>query len=142
MFLFVTAAAARVSGARPAWRVTVLVVWLLVLLGLLLTPISEPSIPGQVTFPGMDKVAHFGLFAVAEAAFVFVAVFLRRPVVRLLAATAVAILLGAATELAQSLIPLRDTSLLDFAADLAGIAVGLAVCTLVLRVQVTARSGR
>ena len=96
--------------------------WMLaawVALTLTLTSIPNPKF--GPSFPGADKVAHFGFYGVAGFLFV-----LWRRVTGTGAAAAVACaaifaaLLGAVDEVHQQWIPGRTMDLLDWAADFAG----------------------
>ena len=95
---------------------------------------AQSEIPGadSFSFPLNDKVAHFGLFAVLGTALAWGG---RRS--RGLSTHLVVLLLGAVfaatDEWHQAFVPLRDPSLWDLAADLAGLAVGYALARLVFR---------
>jgi VanZ family protein len=114
----------RVANAGLRLRLTVLALWTFALLGLLLAPIPESAIPVPGGFRGLDKVAHCCLFAVTELVCLYAGVFLQKTQTRILVATALTLIIGAGTELGQSLVS-RDPSFLDFLADLVGLAVGL-----------------
>lgn len=85
--------------------------------------LSFRSSPDPYPIPGLDKVAHFVLYAVLGALLCrgreADGRTLRHGVVLLLGA-----LYGASDEWHQSWIPGRDVSALDWAADLAGLAAG------------------
>jgi VanZ family protein len=88
-------------------------------LTLLLTSIPNPEF--GPSFPGVDKVAHFGFYGVAG----FLFVLWRRemgkgPVAAVVFAVIFAALLGAADEFHQRWIPGRSMDLLDWMADFAG----------------------
>jgi VanZ family protein len=102
-----------------------LILWTLFLLGLLLAPVRETPIPNP-GFMHWDKVAHFGLFAVTGFIGVFGFNFLGQFKFRMLFGTVFGLFLAISTEFAQSLVPLRDTSLYDLLADVVGLGVGLA----------------
>ena len=69
--------------------------------------------------PGLDKVAHFGAYAVLGALLSFAAERSRLPV---LAAAAIGVLYGASDEFHQMYVPGRSPDVLDWAADAAGVA--------------------
>ena len=106
-------------------NLAVIIVWTLILLGLLLAPITESQIPTPGGFKHFDKVAHFGLFAITGLVSAFGARFLSRFRTRMLFGIAFGLFLAVCTELAQSLIPIRNMSLYDLLADVAGLSVGL-----------------
>ena len=90
-----------------------------VALTLTLTSIPNPEF--GPTFPGADKIAHFGFYGVAG----FLFVLWRREAGTGAAAAVIwaalfAALLGAVDEVHQQWIPGRSMDLLDWAADLAG----------------------
>jgi VanZ family protein len=94
-----------------------------VALTLTLTSIPNPEFPPS--FPGADKIAHFGFYGVAG----FLFVLWRREIGKGAAAAVVwaaifAALLGAVDEFHQQWIPGRSMDLLDWAADFAGGTVG------------------
>lgn len=88
---------------------------------LALTSWPSPSIGPEVA--GADKVAHFGLYAVLG--WLTARALLERTAARLGAAVAGLGAFAAADELHQLLIPGRSASVLDWLADLAGLALGL-----------------
>ena len=90
-----------------------------VLLTLTLTSIPNPEF--APTFPGADKIAHFGFYGVAG----FLFVLWRRESGRgaaaaVLSAAVFAALLGTVDEVHQRWIPGRSAELLDWVADFAG----------------------
>ena len=90
-----------------------------VALTLMLTSIPNPEF--GPSFPGADKVAHFGFYGVAG----FLFVLWRREIGKSAAMAVVwaaifAALLGAVDEFHQQWIPGRSMELLDWAADFAG----------------------
>ena len=94
-----------------------LVAW--VAFTLTLTSIPNPEF--GPTFPGADKVAHFGFYGVGG----FLFVLWRRengegPAAAVIRASVFAALLGAVDEVHQHWIPGRSMELLDWAADFAG----------------------
>jgi VanZ family protein len=100
-----------------------LAVWWLLTLEL---PSSGPASPWMVEAlqPGLDKVAHAGLFLV-QAVIGARAAAQRMPLRWALSLTvALCLALGLATELRQGLVPGRSADVLDFAADGAGALVG------------------
>jgi VanZ family protein len=110
------------------------IAWTALLLGLCLAPESvipdENSISIKKYIPYFDLSVHFTLFAG------FVVSWLRvgGSPLRWLAVPLAGVLLAAGTEFAQSLPFIhRDANLLDAAADLAGVALGLAVWAFVCR---------
>jgi len=78
---------------------------------------SRPSVPAPEV-PNIDKVAHFGAYAVLGALLAFAAHRSRLPV---LAAVAVGALYGASDEIHQMYVPGRSPDVLDWAADAAGV---------------------
>jgi len=113
--------------------IIVLILWTLILLGLLLAPIGETQIPTPGGFKHFDKVAHFGLFFVTGLISVFSAGFGSRFRTRMLFGIVFGLFLAICTEFAQSLIPLRNMSLYDLFADVAGLGVALALCAFLHR---------
>ena len=103
----------------------VLVLWILFLLGVLLAPISEPSIPALGGFKHLDKVAHFCLFTITGYINVFSARFFSRFRYRMFFGIVFGLCLAIGTEFAQYLIPARNMSLYDLLADILGLSVGL-----------------
>lgn len=91
----------------------------------LVSPIGKGA--PLVSFPGIDKLIHsveFGLFALIAY---WTLGYYPRKGGRSKTVIAVSLLYGSITELTQYFIPYRTASLLDLAADLFGIIVGLAV---------------
>jgi len=113
----------RRPAAAAVWS-TLAIAWAVLIVALLETP-SPPSLPGGPWMPGavqpfVDKIGHAGLFFV-QAALVERA--LTRRLGRRgawLAALAVVVVFGAATEIAQRWVPPRDASFGDLAADVGG----------------------
>ena len=106
-------------------RSIVIPLWTLILLGVLLAPIAETSIPTLGWFKHFDKVVHFCLFAVTGFVGVFGAGFLRQFRSRMVFGFAFGLVLAAGTEFAQSFIPVRDMCFYDLLADVIGLSVGL-----------------
>ena len=113
-----------------AWKVRkmlVFVSWTVVILALTLLPIAESDIPGIGLYSGIDKVAHFGMFAIMVLAAAWLARSYSEGIYRPLCFAIIwGLLLGGFTEYAQSFVPLRNMSLHDFVADAGGI--GWASC--------------
>jgi VanZ family protein len=107
-----------------------LVLWTLLIIALLLIPLRENAVISRLGIPYFDKVVHCGLFAVFGFFSVYGAGFLREFRYRLLFGLVLGLVLAVGTELGQSLVPSRDTSLLDLAADLLGLFFGLVCFTL------------
>ncbi|HVH12382.1 MAG TPA: VanZ family protein [Longimicrobium sp.] len=78
---------------------------------------STVPVPG---IPNVDKVAHFGAYAMLGGLLAFAADRSRLP---LGAAAAVGIIYGASDEIHQMFVPGRSPDVLDWAADVAGVAV-------------------
>jgi VanZ family protein len=102
---------------RERLYLAMLAAW--VALTLTLTSIPNPEF--GPTFPGADKIAHFGFYGVAG----FLFVLWRREIGKSAAMAVVwaaifAALLGAVDEFHQQWIPGRSMELLDWAADFAG----------------------
>ena len=114
-------------------RFVILILWTLILLGLLLSPIAETQIPSPGGFKHFDKVAHFGLFFVTGLVGVFSTRFLSQFGTRMLFGIVFGLFLAVSTEFAQSFIPLRNMSLYDFFADVAGLGVALVLCVFLHR---------
>ena len=108
--------------------------FLLMLAGWVALTLTLTSIPNPEfgpSFPGADKVAHFGVYGVAG----FLFVLWRREIgtgaaAAVLGAAIFAALLGAVDEFHQQWIPGRSMELLDWASDLAGATAG-GVCSAV-----------
>jgi VanZ family protein len=113
-------------------KTVLLVIWTLALLAILLSPMRG-NIFTPEGFRYWDKVVHFGLFAVTGFMSIYGAVFFARFRYRLIFGVVVGLALAAGTELGQSLVPSRDTSLYDFLADLAGLCLGLLAYVLLYR---------
>ena len=98
--------------------------YLLMLAGWVALTLTLTSIPNPEfgpSFPGADKIAHFGFYGVAG----FLFVLWRREIGAGAAAAVIwasifAALLGAVDEVHQQWIPGRSMDLLDWAADFAG----------------------
>ena len=101
-----------------AWGPAVL--WAAVLF--FLSSLSDPPQPESFQLPGLDKVAHFGMYAVLGA------LLARGREAGGTPSHAAVLLLGAlygvSDEWHQSFVPGRQVSALDWAADLAGLAAG------------------
>jgi len=108
--------------------------YLLMLAGWVALTLTLTSIPNPEfgpSFPGADKIAHFGFYGVAG----FLFVLWRREIGAGAAAAVIwasifAALLGAVDEVHQQWIPGRSMDLLDWAADFAGGIAG-GVCSAV-----------
>lgn len=87
---------------------------------------SRSSVPGP-ELPYIDKVAHFGAYAVLGALLAFAA---DRSRVPLLLAVGVGLAYGASDEVHQMFVPGRSPDVLDWAADTAGV---LTACLLYTR---------
>jgi len=102
---------------RERWYLAMLAGW--VALTLTLTSIPNPDF--GPSFPGADKIAHFGFYGVAG----FLFVLWRRETgtgaaVAVVWAALFAALLGAVDEFHQQWIPGRSMEFLDWVADVAG----------------------
>jgi VanZ family protein len=93
---------------------------------LTLAPLPEGS--GRPFLPGLDKIAHAGMFGLLALALARDMRPFRGGKALLGCAAALALALG--TESAQAFIPGRGADLLDGLADLAGFALGLAAARL------------
>jgi VanZ family protein len=107
-----------------------LILWTLILLGLLLSPIKESLIPSIGGFQHWDKVAHFCLFAITGFISIYGASFFSRFRARVLFGLVFGLILAVGTELGQYLIPFRDPEFSDLLADFAGLFLGLLSGTL------------
>jgi VanZ family protein len=107
-----------------------LALWTLLILALLLLPLRENALISRLNFPYFDKVVHCGLFAVFGFISIYGTAFSREFRYRLLFGLVLGLVLAVGTELGQSLVPSRDTSLMDLAADLLGLFFGLVAFTL------------
>jgi len=112
--------------AATAWSIKTplaFMLWTGVILAATLMPISEETIPSLGVIGQLDKVAHFSLFAIMTYfAFYFGNSFLLDIWRSTWFATIWGMLLSIGTEFAQSFLPLRNMSVGDFRANLAGIA--------------------
>jgi VanZ family protein len=106
-------------------RTVLLVLWTLMLLVVLLSPIRDSIISNRGGFQHWDKVAHFGLFAVTGFISVYGAGFFSQFVARVLFGLIFGLVLAFGTELGQYLVPFRDPDFYDLLADLAGLFFGL-----------------
>ena len=109
------------------------IIWTLVLLGLLLAPIAEGKIGTLGGFKHWDKIAHFGLFGITGFVGAYGAGFFGALRVRILFGMIFGLFLAVCTEGAQSLISVRNASLYDLLADVAGLSVALLVYALLYR---------
>jgi lipopolysaccharide/colanic/teichoic acid biosynthesis glycosyltransferase len=104
-----------------------------------LLPIGEDNIPYVSSIDNIDKAVHFIIFGVM----VFISLWFFNSIVRFRRAMwnriIWSIVLAVATELLQSIIPNRNTSILDLIANLSGIA-SVAVVSIKLRRMMIARS--
>tara|TARA_B100001079_G_scaffold252634_1_gene245905 strand:- start:805 stop:1209 length:405 start_codon:yes stop_codon:yes gene_type:complete len=113
--------------AISAERLHYFVLWCLIGIGLCALFVYAclmPSPPSEPGIPYFDKVEHAGAFIVMGAW--FAALFVRRPV-RVGLSLAV---FAAITELLQSATGYRDGDILDWCADCAGLAIGMAAAHL------------
>ncbi len=100
--------------------------------GVILAMTSWPAPDGIPNVTGLDKVAHFSVYAVLGA-LVARAIWPVRAKRRLAVAALALGLFGAIDEWHQNFIPGRDASLADWLADSSGALVGLACAPLLLR---------
>lgn len=112
--------AERKPAARPPLRS---IASAALILTLTLMPLPEGDGPGLL--PGADKLVHFALFAFFGLAAQADAAARGRHRAGAIAAAAFGLFMAAGTELAQAFIPGRGAELADFAADAAGLALGL-----------------
>ena len=108
-------------------RLLSFILWTVVILLAMLLPIPEETIPAIGSFNHVDKLVHYFLFLImATSAICFFCTF-----TRLSDAFHIAIgwclLLAIFTEGMQSLLPIRNMSILDFAADIIGTSSGAVV---------------
>lgn len=97
---------------------------------------SRPRLPGP-ELPGVDKVAHFGAYAVLGWLLVRAA---DHSAVPLVAGALLGLLYGATDEIHQMYVPGRSPDVMDWFADAAGIAAATFVYTR-LRARRAARTG-
>lgn len=84
-------------------------------------------------FRHWDKVVHAGLFAVTGFMSIFGASFFSRFRYRFIFGVVIGLVLAAATELGQSLIPHRTADVYDFLADVVGLCLGVLAYNLLYR---------
>ena len=122
---FGTTLISRLVGNETKRGLVILVLWTLVLLGLLLTPIGEleTRIPGG--FRHWDKIAHVGLFGITGLVGAYGGKILGPPRTRILFGLIFGLLLAVFTEGAQYLIGFRSGSFYDLLADVAGLSLAL-----------------
>ena len=106
-----------------------------VILYLCLAPQPLGDNQGWFSFPGADKVVHFGMFFALTAAYIWdyskVAGASRRNVWVMVAIAVVAIAIGGLIEVLQELMRLgRSMDMLDLLADAAGVVVALGAMVL------------
>jgi VanZ family protein len=111
-------------------RTLLLVIWTLILLGVLLSPIRPGLIPEFGGFQHWDKIAHFILFAITGFISVYGAGFFSRLGAKVLFGLCFGLVLALGTEFGQHFIPLREPDFYDLLADLAGLFFGLLSYTL------------
>jgi len=118
-----------------------IIVWTLVILGLLLAPLPNVTPSAAATgFSHWDKVAHFGLFAVAGTIGMFGMRFLGAVGNRAVFTLCYGLFLAILTEELQLFIKVRDANFYDLLADVAGLFTAVVLCSIVsLR---TAERGR
>jgi VanZ family protein len=107
---------------RPAWALTA--AWALLIF--VLSSIPGAAFPPAPPFPGIDKVAHTGIYAVLGA-LTCIAVrktWTTRGPFSVLVASAFALLYGVTDELHQRFVPGRSPDVYDVAADGLGALVG------------------
>jgi len=106
-------------------ELTILVLWTMVLLGLLLSPIGDvgKQIPGG--FGHWDKVAHFCLFATTGLVSAYGSKFLEALRGRIFFGLIFGLFLAVSTEAAQKFIAYRSGTFNDFLADVAGLSLAL-----------------
>ena len=111
-----------VATSKMVMPLVAFVGWTAIILLATLMPISEESIPAVGAFGHIDKLAHFLLFAVMT----LIAVWFGRSFLGNLGSAVGfgviwGLLLAGGTEFAQSFLPLRNMSALDFGANMAGV---------------------
>ena len=94
--------------------------------GLIFWLSSLPTVPAPEV-PYIDKVAHFGAYAVLGALLAFAADRSRTP---LAAAVLLGVLYGASDEVHQMFVPGRSADVLDWCADAAGVLAAVYLYTL------------
>jgi VanZ family protein len=94
-----------------------------VVLAAILILLLGPATAIENAAPSLDKVAHFGAFGLALWSFGVLF-----PRSRRISLAGMVVVMGGATEVAQGLVG-RDADWLDFAADVAGVAVALVAWT-------------
>lgn len=110
-----------------------IVVWTLIMAWLLLSP-GSPEVT-RYFFQGEDKLAHFGLFMGWSFLLTLRGLYtsLENRLVLLIVVSA-ALVVGAATEILQGMIPYRSRDLIDFFADAIGTITGSAVAMVFKRI--------
>jgi VanZ family protein len=106
-------------------RTLLLIIWTLILLGLLLSPIRPGLVPEFGGFQHWDKVAHFVLFVITGFISIYGAGFFSRLGARILFGLVFGLVLALGTEIGQYFMPSRDPEFYDLLADLAGLFLGL-----------------
>ena len=115
--------------------IIIIIFWTIILIGLLLAPIRESQIPTFGDFKHWDKVAHFTLFAITGFVSVFGTSFFSQFRSRILFGIVFSLLLAVSTELAQSVVPLRNMSLYDLLADVVGLGTALSLYAFLYQLQ-------
>jgi VanZ family protein len=118
------------TSNRSRWRPVIL--WA----AAILVMTSWPSPGGIPDVTGIDKVAHFGVYAVLGTLVARALLPARTRSVLVFAFIGIATF-GALDELHQNWIPGRDASVADWIADFSGALVGLAVAPTLLRLTLT-----
>ena len=111
-------------------KIIILVIWTLMLLGVLFSPVRGSFIPNLGGFQHWDKVAHFGLFAITGFISIYGAGFFSRFGARVLFGLIFGLALAFGTEFGQSFVLFRQMSHYDLLADIAGLFLGLLSYTL------------
>ena len=116
-----------------------IILWTLVVLALLLAPLGAVTPSGG--FSHWDKVAHFGLFAVAGAVGMFGMRFLGAVGNRAAFTLCDGLFLAILTEELQRLVEVRDASFNDLLADVAGLCTAVVLCSIVSLARAERRRG-
>ena len=120
-------------------RLTILAIWTAILLAVLFAPVSQIRFVSVWPFAREDKIVHIILFFITVILIIFCTKSFWTFRTRIITGIISGVILGAATELIQGLIPVRSMSIFDFFADVGGLSLGIFLYLMLYRIKIIRR---
>lgn len=116
-------------------RLSVLVIWMIILFGVLLAPLSQLGFTNILPLTFNDNIIHFILFFITVVVIIFCTRLLWTFKARVFTGVAITAFISISTEVIQMYVPTRFMSVTDFLANLGGLTFGTIIYLLLHKVK-------